>query len=56
MRIVGLVQDAALNGLVGKVVEAPDAEGVALVEMPDGEQLSFSAENLKVLKPRTAQM
>ena len=56
VRIVGLVQDAALNGLVGKVVEAPDAEGVALVEMPDGEQLSFSAENLKVLKPRTAQM
>ena len=54
VRIRDLVQDAALNGMVGTIVEEPDEDGFTVVQLPDGQQRSFSTENLKVVKPRTA--
>ena len=54
VRIRDLVQDAALNGVVGTIVKEPGEDGWALVQLPDGQQRSFSVANLKMVKPRAA--
>lgn len=41
-------------GVVGTIVEEPDEAGLAVVQLPDGQQRSFSADNLKVVRPRAA--